>query len=272
IVVDLGVSLGLLPGGLWHSPGRPNDTFGLVEIKEELQACSVFRQLAKAREQNLPQRIVLVIKRKLTGAEAVVRMLTVRVLGIEREHIARVRIGKANRQVTEVQETYRVAAGIIDRHVCVPQRLGAGDSIVPRTSVQEVAAKAAEDDVVRKRRTAGIIGELIVCRDPVRVETQRCDVNSLLEFTGDINGRKLNRTRRADRLLGCRSDVVERLRCSIAAGEEQAVVSKNAILPRTARDPVVAITADDIVILGVAEDYIAVRHAEDEIVPVFSID
>ena len=74
------------------------------------------------------------------------------------------------------------------------------------------------------------------------------------------------------RLLGCRSDVVERLRCSIAAGEEQAVVSKNAILPRTARDPVVAITADDIVILGVAEDYIAARHAEDEIVPVFSID
>ena len=96
------------------------------------------------------------------------------------------------------------------------QSFGSQNRVIPRTSVQEVAAQPAEDDVICKWSLVGVVGEFVIRRIPICIVAERGHVDDLLQLAGGIDHRVLNRSRRADGLLGRRCQVVERFRRAVA--------------------------------------------------------
>jgi hypothetical protein len=83
------------------------------------------------------------------------------------------------------------------------ERLGSGDGVVARTAEQEVAAQAAESDIVGKRLVRLVIRELVIVTDPREIEAERHEVHGLLQFALDIDHRVLNVSRRSNQLVEC---------------------------------------------------------------------
>src|SRR5207248_7271956 len=96
--------------------------------------------------------------------------------------------------------------------------------------------------------------------DVVPARGGRLQVGGDLPLPGDVDGRRLDRTGCADRLVegagGRRRDAVERLteRGAVAADLKQAVVAQDAIVAGAAGDPVIAGVAVDAVVLAIAAD------------------
>ena len=167
------------------SPSRPDGAppravllgrveVGGVEVEEELGARADLGQLAGGREQDLAPRVPLVVERELAVAVGLglvvernldVGDLLIAERGVEAgERPPRVGVRPVAQRVAGVERPVEVdphdpddpAVGVDALAVGERQRLGAGDRVVAGAAVQEVAAQAAEDDVVAagRRRTA----------------------------------------------------------------------------------------------------------------------
>ena len=147
--------------------------------------------------------------------------------------------------------------------------------------MQEVAVETAEDDVIGKRCVVGVVGILVVHRQPRRVVAKRYKIHGLLQIAFHVDYGELNIARGFDGLVEYRAvgilrprivrqqsgDAIERFaERAVATGQEQAVVAEYSILAGATGSPVVAISADDIVIVAVTEHHIAAGHAEHVIV------
>ncbi len=92
-------------------------------------------------------------------------------------------------QEVDAHRAHGVAGGVVALAVGLQQGLRAGDRVVAGTAVQEVAAQAAEDDVVGVQR----IEEHVVGRRGrgVRVQAERREVRRLLQRTRRVDDRDL---------------------------------------------------------------------------------
>src|SRR5437870_13490355 len=120
--------------------------------------------------------------------------------------------------------------------------------------MEEVAAQAAVDDVVGPMLTADPASEFIAGGVPGRIDTERRQIDLLLEAASDVNERLLKIPRRAD---GClrrwREQTNQRLGQAVPTREDAAIVPKDAIHSGAAGDPVAPVAANDVVILTIAE-------------------
>ena len=162
-----------------------------------------------------------------------------------------------------------------------------------------VVAETAEDDVVVGELERRLIGRRIRRRVPCRIDTERRDVDRLLQRAAQVDRVDLHVTGRRDRLVQRvavvvfqirvdwqkRHDAVERFALAdqipgigriaaqaVAAGVNPAVVADDPIVPGTAGDKIVAIAADDIVALPFAEKDVATLGAIDEVVTGLAVD
>ena len=250
VLVIVGVQQIVAPAAVHIvAPGAADDPVVTVVAEELVVAVGVHRAVGDARDRRA---FVLV------EVEKEARHLGARVVLVVGGELARVRV--VAEHVARVRRP-RVEVG---------QRLGAGDRVVAAAAVHPVAAEATVEDVV-----GGVLRdavELVRGALPVRILAEGREIDRLLQLAGGVDVRLLRVARRADRCLGRSGDAVERLGGAVAAREDAPVVADDAVLARTAGNPVVAVAADDVVVLTLAEDDVRALAAVDEVVARLAVD
>src|SRR5262249_1808926 len=146
VIIDRRIVDSLLSVLLRRACGMQH-TFGRVEVQEEFDARAILIERAVIVQENLPERIILVIESEFARAARNVRMgeLALRIRRVEAQRVARIErmavvgLGYAG-QVKSL--------GILYLREGQLQRLGARDRVIARATMDPVAAQAAEDDVV----------------------------------------------------------------------------------------------------------------------------
>ncbi len=198
--------------------------FVRVQVEEPLVAGAGLVHTAVPVEKDRAPRVVLVVERELTqtvGDRAVV-VPGVGVLA-EVQQVARVERTAPVGAVGVRQAAAR--APVVDLRVRVPDRLTAGDRVVARAAVQEVAghapqeaggvrvvlgeatdrgrvvldlsAEATEDHVIRGVR----VEQRLVGPGGIRRDVERREVHGLLQVATHVDDRRLDVTRRRDPLV-----------------------------------------------------------------------
>ncbi len=145
-----------------------------------------------------------------------------------------------------------------------------GNRIVTVAAVEEVAAPAAVDNVVRLR---GIVIFSIIIIGFWISQFEGRQVDGFLEFTFHIDVGDLNISggvdTHAEFFGGKYVNPIERfaITATIPARVDPAIITKHTILACATRDPVVAISADKIIVLAFAEEDVITLHAVHEVVP-----
>ena len=303
VVVGRPIRGGVLPRHLRQVAAWNRHALVRVEVEQEVVRRARCR---RAGHHDLAQRVVLVVKRELARARAVVRVLAIRIDRVEGEHVAGVERPQPARDHQVVDERDAIDRGAGNIAACRRHRqsLGTGDRVIPRAAVQPVAAQAAEDDVVvdverLHAHAAGAVGlgagnSVFVGRPvPIDVGAERRDVHRLLQRATEVDRRRLHVPRGVDELVQhvavrvlqvqvglpqghdavqglALADQVIRVQrvgaLAVAAREDAPVVTDHGVVAGAARDPVVAPTADDVVVLAVAVEAVVALHAVDEVV------
>src|SRR5438876_12113299 len=119
--------------------------------------------------------------------------------------------------------------------------------------MEGVAAQAAVDDVVGPMLTADPASEFIAGGIPGRIDTERRQIDLLLEAASDVDDRLLKIPRHAD---GClrrwREQTNQRLGQAVPTREDAAIVPKDTVITSAGGNPIVAVAADDIVVFAIA--------------------